>query len=160
MTTTFLFDLLWKIDGYLLIPHELMHVAAYRMIGKRCAYSVGDHTVTALEPRSFKERLFCLLFPLAINLVAALVLLLGWCITYIWLRYPLYPIDYLQIAPMWHQVLLGSWLILLLYASSCTLDMLRVIQLIMEKLSQQPPYDPSEDRNEWQPPQHRNQQHA
>ena len=50
--------MLWKLDGYLAIPHELMHVVAYRMIGKRCAYQLGEHAVPTFEDRTLPQRLF------------------------------------------------------------------------------------------------------
>jgi hypothetical protein len=31
------------IEGYLLIPHELLHIVGYRLVGKRCLYHWGDH---------------------------------------------------------------------------------------------------------------------
>ena len=33
--------MLWKLEGYLLIPHEFLHVVAHKLIGKRCSYRVG-----------------------------------------------------------------------------------------------------------------------
>lgn len=55
------------IEGYLLIPHELLHVAAYRLIAKPCAYQWGQRSVRRLAPLTRRERLFVLLFPLAVT---------------------------------------------------------------------------------------------
>jgi hypothetical protein len=53
---TYLWNLLWKIDGVVAIPHELMHMVAHRMIGKRCAYRLGARAVT---PREACTRVKC-----------------------------------------------------------------------------------------------------
>ncbi len=54
---------LYKLGGYYLIPHELLHVLAYRLIGKRCHYQWGDWQVKSLQPKNRRENLFVLLFP-------------------------------------------------------------------------------------------------
>ena len=131
--------MLWKLDGYLAVPHELMHVVAYRMIGKRCAYHFGDHAVTALEDRTLGQRLFCLLFPLLINGLAVLLLAGIWMTTYIIARYPLNPFEYFQVAPDWHRALFLGWAFLLTYAGTSFLDVMIVVQLLAQKLRQQPP---------------------
>jgi hypothetical protein len=61
-----------RIEGYLLIPHELLHVLAHRLINKRCQYRVGDRCVKPTEPLSFKEELFTLVLPFAVFLLVAL----------------------------------------------------------------------------------------
>jgi len=131
--------MLWKLDGYLIIPHELMHVVAYRIIGKRCAYRLGDHTVKSLEDRTLGQRLFCLLFPLLINGLAVVLLGCAWLVTYYVSRYPLSPFDYFQTAPTWHRALFFGWTFLLTYALTCLWDVLIASRLIAQKLRQQPP---------------------
>lgn len=131
--------MLWKLDGYLLIPHELMHVVAYRMIGKRCAYQLGDHSVRSLEDRTLNQRLFCLLFPLLINGLAVLMLAGVWIGIYVVVRYPLDPFAYFATAPAWHQSMFFGWVFLLTYACTCWWDVLRAVRLLTEKLAQQPP---------------------
>jgi len=64
-----------RIEGYLLIPHELLHVLGYRLVGKRCAYRWGDHQVKPVGPMSQNERLVGLLFPFAACAAAWLILL-------------------------------------------------------------------------------------
>jgi hypothetical protein len=61
--------LLSTAEGYLLVPHELLHVAAYRLIGKPCAYRWGEPHVRGLAPLSFREDVFVLLFPLGVACV-------------------------------------------------------------------------------------------
>lgn len=128
-----------KINGYLAIPHELMHVIAYRMIGKRCAYKLGDLQVTALEPRTQGERLFCLLFPLLVNLLAVVLLFSIWIATYISAAYPIDPFAYFKVAPNWHRSLFLGGAFLLTYTSLSTIDVVVAIQFLAEKLRQQPP---------------------
>src|SRR5688500_19355505 len=55
-----------RLGGYYLIPHELLHVLAYRLIGKRCHYEWGAYYVQSLQPKNRKESLFVLLFPFVI----------------------------------------------------------------------------------------------
>ncbi len=128
-----------RLNGYLAIPHELMHVVAYRMIGKRCAYQFGDLSVKPLEDRTLRERLFCLLFPLVINLLAVVLLAGIWMVTYIVGRYPLDPLIYFEVAPWWHSSMFFGFAFLLTYAGTCTWDVLVAVRLVAEKLRQQPP---------------------
>jgi hypothetical protein len=133
--------MLWKLDGYLVIPHELMHVLAYRLIGKRCAYRLGGHAVTVLDDRTFGQRLFCLLFPLLVNSLVVLLLLGVWFITYLVARYPINPLDYFRTAPVWHRLLFFGWTLALIYAGACLWDVIFAGRLLAEKLSQQPPHE-------------------
>jgi hypothetical protein len=145
--------MLWKLDGYLVIPHELMHVVAYRLIGKRYAYRLGDHAVIALEDRTLNQRLFCLLFPLLVNGLAVFSLLSVWFITYLAARYPINPREYFQTAPVWHQLLLLGWTGAMIYAGTCLWDVIFAGRLLMEKLSQQPPHNPQKDQYNRKSPQ-------
>jgi hypothetical protein len=95
-----MFALLWKLDGYLVIPHELLHVLAYRIIGKRCVYRLGEHGVNSLEERTRNERLFCLLFPLLVNILVIVLFVVPWFVTYVTARYPLNPLAYMRTAPV------------------------------------------------------------
>jgi hypothetical protein len=145
--------MLWKLDGYLVIPHELMHVVAYRLIGKRCAYQLGDHTVKPLEERTLNERLFCLLFPLLINVLAVLLLAGAWMGIYVIARYPLDPFAYFAAAPWWHRSLFFGWACLLTYAGTCLWDVMIAGRLITEKLRQEPPQQPQEHQYDGKRPQ-------
>ncbi|MFN8492565.1 MAG: hypothetical protein U0350_33500 [Caldilineaceae bacterium] len=130
--------MLWKIEGYLVIPHELLHVAAHKLIGKRCAYHLGENFVTHLEPHTWGESVFCLLFPLLISLPVAFLPLLIWFLTYLEARYPVR--DYIYVAPLWHQALFVAWFLLFNYVASCSFfDVVKVVQLLLKKLSHQPP---------------------
>jgi hypothetical protein len=129
----------WKIDGYLAIPHELLHLLAYRLIGKRCRYHLGDHFVHALETRSLKERLFVLVFPLLVIGTTGLSLMVLWAVTYVMNQYPPHPLVYFDAAPIWHKSLWVISVILLLYAGSCVGDIQLVIRLLLQQLRHHPP---------------------
>lgn len=133
--------MLWKIEGYLVIPHELLHVLAYRMIGKKCAYQLGEHYVHALEPRTLGEKLFVLLFPLFVIGGLGLGLIWIWAALYVSAGYPANPIHYFGVAPGWHQCLWVGAVILLLYTSSSLFDVIIAGRLLLQKLGQQPPND-------------------
>jgi len=150
-----MFDLFWKLDGYLVIPHELLHVLANRLIGKRCAYRFGEHKVMALEDRTFNQRLFCLLFPLFINGLTVLLLLGIWFVTYLTESYPLNPFAYLQTAPLWHLILFFSWVGLMTYAGTCLWDVIFAGRLLAEKLRQCPPHQTEKDQDDRKYPQER-----
>jgi hypothetical protein len=145
--------MLWKIDGYLAIPHELLHVLAYRLIGKPCYYRIGDHYVRSLEPRSFGERLFVLLFPLFVTGGTAMILLCLWAVIYVLVRYPPKPTDYFRVAPVWHQFLLIVATILMLYSGSSVIDIMTAAHLLLQKLRQQPPNSSNDHQSEWDRPQ-------
>ena len=138
--------MLWKLDGYLVIPHELLHVVAYRLIGKSCTYQLGDHAVKSLEDRTFKQHLFCLLFPLLVNGLVVLLLLGAWFSTYIAASYPINPLDYAQTAPAWHLLLFFSWILMLTYAGTCLWDVIFAGRLLTEKLRQSPPHQAYKDQ--------------
>jgi hypothetical protein len=129
-----------KLDGYLAIPHELLHVLAYRIVGKKYRYQFGSHFVQSLEARSFGEKLFILLFPLIIIGGLGLGMMLLWTMLYILIDYPVDPILYFRIAPLWHKLLWVCSVILLLYSGSTFNDVRASVQLLSQKMSQKPPH--------------------
>ena len=64
-----------RIEGYLLIPHELLHVLGYRLVGKHCLYQWGKRYVTTVDPMTRNEELVGLLFPFAVCMAIWLILL-------------------------------------------------------------------------------------
>lgn len=138
----------WKIDGYLAVPHELLHLLAYRLIGKRCRYRLGDYYVHALEPRSFRERLFVLVFPLLIIGSTGLSLMVLWAMTYVVNSYPPHPLAYFGAAPAWHKSLWAIAIILLLYTGSCIGDVQLLLRLLLQQLRHQPPDQPYQQQSQ------------
>lgn len=55
--------------GYLLIPHELLHIVGFRLVGKRCEYQWGNSYVTPIGPMTRWERLVGRLFPSVVFLL-------------------------------------------------------------------------------------------
>jgi hypothetical protein len=64
-----------RIEGYLLIPHELLHIIGCRLVGKRCLYRLGNRYVTPVGPMTRQENLVGLLFPFAVCILTWLGLL-------------------------------------------------------------------------------------
>jgi len=119
-----------KIEGYLLIPHELLHVLGYRLVGKRCVYRWGDHRVKALGSLSRDEQLFGLLFPLVVCVVLAIILL------------PLPAVGWFLGRETWLIVFTIFPAIPLAYASASIGDLRRAYLLITGKKSQdKTPFD-------------------
>jgi hypothetical protein len=52
-----------RLGGYYLIPHELLHVLAYRLIRKPYRYEWGWPYVIPIAAMTRRERLFTALFP-------------------------------------------------------------------------------------------------
>jgi len=67
--------MLRQLEGLLLIPHELLHIVGYRLVGKRCIYRWGDPCVTLAGPATRNERLIGVLFPFAVCMAAWFILL-------------------------------------------------------------------------------------
>lgn len=131
-----------RLEGYLLIPHELLHVAAHRLIGRAYTYKWGDTGVDKREPCTWREDLFCLLFPLIVTLPLALALILIWSI--IFLRAGYQPGAYLTQAPLWHPLLLLFGFGLFTYALTTSLfDLILAWQMLARQLTNRPPKEPS-----------------
>ncbi len=62
-----------SVEGYLLIPHELLHVLAYRLQGKSCQYQWGQAYVSPVGPLTRREKLIGLLFPFVVFLILFLM---------------------------------------------------------------------------------------
>lgn len=93
-------NFLHKLGGYYLIPHELLHVLAYRLIGKPCSYRWGDHCVRSLAPKTKREKLFVLLFPFGVCWVLGIFFGFLWIISAFFIDIP--PERYLIDGPTWH----------------------------------------------------------
>lgn len=55
------------------LPHELLHIAGYRLVGKQCRYEWGNFYVQPLGPMRLRERLVGLLFPFVIFTLSVIV---------------------------------------------------------------------------------------
>ncbi len=40
---------LHRLGGYFLIPHELLHIVGYRLVGKQCRYEWGEKPPTKVR---------------------------------------------------------------------------------------------------------------
>jgi hypothetical protein len=58
--------LLSKLGDYYLIPHELLHVLAYRLLNQPCHYEWGDRQVQSTAKLTRRQDLFVLLLPFAV----------------------------------------------------------------------------------------------
>lgn len=61
------------VEGYILIPHELLHIVGYRLVGIRCKYQWGGRSVKPIGSMTQKMRLVGMLFPFAIFGVGFLI---------------------------------------------------------------------------------------
>lgn len=55
-----------QLFGYLAIPHELLHIVGYRLVGERCAYQWGNSYVSPLGEMPRWKRFVGKLFPFII----------------------------------------------------------------------------------------------
>jgi hypothetical protein len=97
-------NFLHKLGGYYLIPHELLHVLAYRIIGKPCRYEWGDYRVRSLKPKTRPEKLFVLLFPFVACWVLGLFFGALWVLSAFFINIP--PERYFIDGPTWHLLFL------------------------------------------------------
>ena len=98
---------------YLLAPHELLRIAAFKLIGKR--YHLQGHRIVSTEKLTISEQLLCLLSPLVMGTVIALLIVAAWLFSFAWVQLPIRLPDYLWQAPMWHHLLHLTWIALLAY---------------------------------------------
>jgi hypothetical protein len=55
-----------RFSGYIAIPHELLHVAGYRLVGKQCNYKWGQPYVKPIGPMRLWEEMVGSLFPFVV----------------------------------------------------------------------------------------------
>lgn len=123
-----------KIGNYYLIPHELLHVFAYRLLRKPCHYVFGERQVHSPAVLSRGERLFVLLLPVTVFLLGSLLFHLTWIILALSARKPLD--EYLISAPWWHFVFHALANLCLLYCGTAYRDIRRVVYLLFNKQPQ------------------------
>jgi hypothetical protein len=104
-----------RLGGYLLIPHELLHLLGFRLVGKRCAYRWGQPHVTPLEPMARWQLMVGRLFPFIV-----FTLLFGGCTVLAGLAYG----EARQSNSFfWFLFWLGLMQILALYAGTTLVDL-------------------------------------
>jgi hypothetical protein len=131
-------QLSFKITGYLIAPHEWLRIWAYKLIGKRYHYRLGDHQAVGVEELGVRQQFFCLLFPLVAGMVAAFTLALLWVISFATGQYPRQLPDYLWVAPLWHHILHLAWILLLTYTLLFSFyDLLSALRLLRQQKRKQ-----------------------
>ena len=121
-------DLLYKLEGYYLIPHELLHVVAYRLIGKPCHYQWGDHRVSSSAPKTRRERLFVLLLPFGVCWVFGLFFHFVWVILALSAQIP--PEKYFSEGPLWHFIFPVVASLFILYSGAAYGDVRVVLRIL------------------------------
>jgi hypothetical protein len=119
---------LHKIEGYYLIPHELLHVLAYRLIGKPCHYRWGDHQVYSSAPKTKREELFVLLLPALICWLFAFLFGVSWLLSAFFIRMP--PERYFIDGPTWHFVFPIIASLSMLYSGTAYRDIRWVLRIL------------------------------
>ena len=113
----------YKLGGYYLIPHELLHVLAYRIIGKRCQYQLGDYRVRSLQPKSRREKLFILLFPFVVCWALGFFFGALWLFSAFFINIP--PERYFVDGPTWHIIFLALGALFILYGGTSHKDLVQ-----------------------------------
>jgi hypothetical protein len=114
-----------RLGGYLLIPHELLHVLGFRLVGKRCTYRWGESYVTPLEPMSRWQLLVGRLFPFIVFTLLFII-----CVVLAGLAYQ----ETRQGRSIfWFLIGLGMMQILALYAGTTLVDLRNAYLLIVNK---------------------------
>jgi len=120
-----------KLGGYYAIPHELLHVLAYRLIGKPCHYQWGDYSVRPLTKRTRRERIFIALLPFAFFFGLGLLSLILWVISAFFIQMP--PERYFIDGPTWHITFLIIGAILIFYSGTAHGDLVNSYHLLFGK---------------------------
>ncbi len=122
---------LHKFGGYYLIPHELLHVLAYRLIGKQCHYEWGDYRVRGLAKRTRPERLLVLLLPFVVCWVFALFFSFLWILSAFFIK--MSPQRYFIDGPTWHFVFPIIASLFVLYSGTAYRDVRVVLRMLSGK---------------------------
>ncbi len=132
-----------KLGGYYLIPHELLHVLAFRLIGKSCHYQWGDRRVQFPAKLSRRERLFVLLLPGVTTLLLGIFFhMLGFFSYALWVlstsTAEISPgRDELLQFPLWYLAFLVIASLFILYSGTAYRDVRVALRLLFEEYSQQ-----------------------
>jgi hypothetical protein len=120
-----------KFGGYYLIPHELLHVLAYRIIGQPYHYEWGDYRVQSPAQITQRERLFVLLLPVGVCLT------LSFFFHFVWIALALSAqmslAEYIFAAPKWHFVFHILANLCMLYSGTAYRDVRRAIDILFSQ---------------------------
>ncbi len=147
---------LHKLGGYYLIPHELLHVLAYRLIGKPCEYKWGNYYVRPLAKRTRGQRLFVLLFPFGVCWVIGLVFHFLWVMSavfFITIPFERYLVD----GPTWHFTLPIIATLFIIYSGAGLGDLVISYNVLLGKDkshedSHQPRRQTKDEQTDWRQP--------
>ena len=124
---------LQKLGGYYLIPHELLHVLAYRIIGKSCEYQWGSYHVQSSAKRTRREKLFILLFPTVVSLALGFFFHLLWAGSLLFIvRTPLERYFFVD-GPTWHITLPVIATVFILYSGNGYGDVINAYRLLLRE---------------------------
>jgi len=143
-------DFLNKLGGYYLIPHELLHVLAFRIIGKPCEYQWGNDYVRPLARETKRERIFVSLFPFAVIMGLGLFFGLLWVSSAFFIK--IRPERYFIDGPTWHVIFFIISTLFFFYASSAGGDIISSVGILV--FNKEVDYDSPEPHQ----PTHKDQQ--
>jgi hypothetical protein len=121
---------LYKLGGYYGIPHELLHVLAYRIIGKPCCYKWGDYQVMPLayETETKQEKLFVTLLPFVTFMSIGLIFHFLWIMSAFFIK--MKPEQYFIDGPTWHFSFFIVGSLFIAYASTAHYDLIKAYYLL------------------------------
>jgi len=128
---------LHKLGGYYLIPHELLHVLAFRIIGKPCEYQWGNDYVRPLVRETKRERLFVSLFPFAVIMGLGLFFGLLWVSSAFFIK--IRPERYFIDGPTWHFIFFILATVCIFYGGTAGGDLINSYAILV--LQQEVDYD-------------------
>ena len=120
---------LQKLGGYYLMPHELLHVLAYRIIGKPSQYQWGNYYVMPLGKMTRPQRLFTSLFPFIICLGTGLFFILTWMTIAFFYHQQPNPVN----GSTWQPILLLFGIGLAFYSTTAEGDIMNSYHLLFTK---------------------------
>lgn len=118
----------YKLKGYYLIPHELLHVLAYRLINKPCHYRWGEHRVYSKAKKTQREQLFVLLMPFVMCWLVGLFLHGIWLVLV--LSTQMLPEVYFKAAPRWHFIFPSLASLFIIYSGTGYRDIRRTLRIL------------------------------
>jgi hypothetical protein len=139
-------DYLHKLGGYYLIPHELLHVLAYRIIGKPCHYEWGAYRVQSLSPKTRREKLFVLLLPFVVCWLLGLLLYITWVILAVSTR--MAPEAYFTTGPKWHLLFPLLATLCIIYSGTAHQDLIDAYGWLFKYETHHEPSDPDQQPQE------------